>query len=65
MPSTRSGPHPTCYCHCHQCGAAMRPDLGNICPNCKPMKRGKPFPPLGCLLLSLPVVAALCVWFLN
>ena len=67
MPSTRWGPHPTCHCHCHKRGAAMRPDFGNVCPNCKPvvLEEGEPFPPLGCLLLALPIVAALCVWLIN
>lgn len=67
MPSTRSGPRPTCHCHCRNCGAAMRPDFGNICPNCKPvvLEEGEPFPPFGCLLLALAIGAALSVWVLN
>lgn len=67
MPSTIPGPRISCHCHCHSCGRPMRPDLGNVCPNCKPviLEEGEPFPPLGCLLLALAFGAALSVWFLN
>jgi hypothetical protein len=45
----------------------MRPDFGNICPNCAPVPlvKAKPLPPLGCLLLALAFGAALSVWIFN
>jgi hypothetical protein len=69
MPSSRFGPHPAPRRPpiCHNCGNKMAPDLGNLCPDCKPvvLGGGKPIPPLGCLLLALAIGAALSVWFLN
>lgn len=67
MPSNIPGPRISCYCHCHSCGRSMRPDFGNICPNCAPVPlvKAKPLPPLGCLLLALAFGAALSVWILN
>ena len=43
----------------------MRPDFGNICPNCKPIPEAKPIPPLGCFLVIAAIGAALSVWFFN